>query len=192
MSRSYRTSKVRHLANRRIARDRGGSIIYPRVIARKPAPGEIHPLPSRAIRKILRHTPIEYIYGLKHIELRPRPSSTEVGSPYGCYFPKDKIIQLFSLPLVWKFNSISDRFQREMENFGAKVTRFDDHVEIDWLTPENARLARWFCAVVLTHELGHHFVEQYQTKRGRIGKIAHEEIVAEIHSFRLWDRLVRL
>jgi hypothetical protein len=192
MSRSYRTSNVGHLADRRIARDRSGSISYPRVIVRKPAPGDIHPFAARSVREILRHIPIEYIYGLKHIELRSRPASREVGAPYGCYLPREKVIQLFSLPPIWRFDRVSERARREMENFGAKITKFDDHAEIDWRPLENASLDRWFCAVVLTHEFGHHFVEQYQTKRGWIGNITHEEIVAEFHSFRIWDRLLRL
>ena len=49
MSRSYRTSNVGHLADRRIARDRSGSISYPRVIVRKPAPGDIHPFAARSL-----------------------------------------------------------------------------------------------------------------------------------------------
>ena len=85
----------------------------------------------------------------------------------------------------------SSWLQRSAAQFGASVSKVDDHVEIDWLVSENAHLDQWFCAEVLTHELGHHFVEQYKTKRGGNRKSIHHEIVADIHSQRLWDGLLK-
>ncbi len=85
----------------------------------------------------------------------------------------------------------SSWLQRSVAQFGATVSKVDDHVEINWLVSENARLDQWFCAEVLTHELGHHFVEQYKTKRGGNRKSIHHEIVADIHSQRLCDGLLK-
>lgn len=77
MSRSYRTLKESMLAKRRLIKNKNGEIILPRVIERRPASGDVHPLSKTAIRGILKKLPLEYVYGLKHIELRARNS--EVG-----------------------------------------------------------------------------------------------------------------
>jgi hypothetical protein len=122
------------------------------------------------------------------VELRPR-SSKEIGRPFGCYLPSDKVIWLYSLPIIWRMKSASSWLRKGAEEFGATVSDFDDLVEINWSLSDNARLDNWFCAYVLTHELGHHFVEQYKVKRGRNMRTVHHEVVAEIHSQRIWDRL---
>ena len=61
-----------------------------------------------------------------------------------------------------------------------------------WPAPEV--LGLWFFHDVVTHELGHHYVEQYSTRRKRPASVAAHEVVAELHSYRLsvdWFRRVR-
>jgi len=191
MSNSYHTEKVSSLANVRMKHDRDGYFIYPRVIGRRPSPGEIHPLPPWKIRNLFRLIPIEYIYGLKHVELRPRLSK-DIGRPFGCYLPSDKVIWLYSLPTIWRMKQANQCLRKGAEEFGATVSNVDNHVEINWSASDTARLDLWFCAHVLTHELGHHFVEQYKNKRGRNMRRSHHEFVAEIHSQRIWAKLQKL
>ena len=95
MARSYQTEKPSVLARYRIPRDRDNRFVYPRVIARRPSPGDVHPLSKQALSGILRQTPIEYLYGLKRIELRPRRNN-KIGEPFGCYLPDEKTIWLYS------------------------------------------------------------------------------------------------
>lgn len=46
MARSYHTDPEERIAQRRALRDEDGTIDLPRIVARKPAPGDIHPLPK--------------------------------------------------------------------------------------------------------------------------------------------------
>jgi hypothetical protein len=52
MSRSFRTQKESVIAARRIKKDQQGDIILPRIIERKPAFGDIHPISKTAIKRI--------------------------------------------------------------------------------------------------------------------------------------------
>ncbi len=183
MTGSYRTQKPTVLASRRVARDRDNRIVYPRVIARRPAPGDVHPLDKRGLRFILRRVPIEYIYGLDRVELRPRRNN-KIGDPFGCYLRDEKAIWLYSLPPVWRMKEIPLELRRSVEAFDATVVKVNGAIEVRWLESDDAFMDVWFLMVFL-HELGHHFVEQYKNQRGRIGGRRHEEIVANLHSSRL-------
>ena len=182
MTQSYRTDKPSVLARDRIPRDRDNRLVYPRVIARRPAPGDIHPLSKQAITRILRGIPIEYLYGLNRIELRPRRNN-RIGEPFGCYLPDEKAIWLYSLPPVWRMKKILPGFRKSIESFGAIVAIRNSAVEVRWPESESAYVDVWFLTVFM-HELGHHFVEQYKNQRGRIGG-RHEELVANLRSSRL-------
>ena len=183
MARSYRTEKPSVLARYRIPRDRDNRLVFPRVIDRRPSPGDVHPLSKQALSGILRQTPIEYLYGLKRIELRPRRNN-KIGEPFGCYLPDEKAIWLYSLPPVWRMKEIPPGLRQNVESFGATVVKVNDAVEVRWLESQSAYVDIWFLTVLM-HELGHHFVEQYKNQRGKIGGRHLEEKVADLRSMRL-------
>lgn len=65
----------------------------------------------------------------------------------------------------------------------------EDKVCVSW--PNDGCMSIWFYSYVIAHELGHHYVEQYKTKNKNIKNINHNEIVADIHSFRLSEDLTK-
>ena len=190
MSRSFRTQKRSRLADRRVGRDRRGNVHLPRIIERRPRHGDVHPADRQMVRGFLQRLPIEYIYGLKRIELRPRPGA--IGQPYGLYRPWEKTIILYSLPMAWELptiDSTAGEFSVEEMNmeymFSADIRERDGTRFVHW--PAIELLAMWFCTTVLAHELGHHHRNQYRFQhRPSVG--LEEEIMAEIHALRIWRR----
>jgi hypothetical protein len=177
MSRSYRTQKEGVIAKRRVPQNAGV-----RVIEREPGPGDIHPLPKRTIRGWLQQIPFKYVYGLSRVELRPRRTKG-VGKPFGCYWPDEKAIILYSVPpLVWRFPSIRADFRRSLLACHVTITQEMDGVQVVW--SDSILISLWYYAHVFTHELGHHYVEQYRTKNGRVGGRVFSEFVAEMHARR--------
>jgi len=131
-----------------------------RVIERRPAPGDIHPISGRQMRRIVQGIRKRYIYGLVAIELRARPN-TAIGCPYGEYLNDEKKIRLFSVPFPeW-------RFEREcntglFESHGATIQKEGKTIVVKW--SELVDVA-YFIYEVFLHELGHHFHNQYRAKR---------------------------
>jgi hypothetical protein len=190
MSRSYRSQKRSVLAARRIIRDSAGRPKLPRIIERRPFPGDSHPISKTFLRNTLRHLPIEYLYGLKRIELLPR-TSAEVGDPYACYLNDEKAIRIYSLPMVWTWeDSLTGIFhQSDMQHrFGAEATRQGEGVTIKWSDYQRREI--WFFVYILMHELGHHFRNQYPGMTKRVGP-EYEEFIADIHSERYFKNVFR-
>ena len=183
MSRSRNTEKEKVWAKAKIGRTVDGQICLPRIIERRPKRGDIHPVPKRVLSKVLRKIPVEYIYGLASIELRPRQGSSVNDNPLGVYLPNDKTIILYSLPMEWIVDEMSDGFIESVKFYEAEVLRKENKWHINW--PSEARIGVWFFNTVVTHELGHHFSVQYKKKRGAIGGVKYRELNAEMHSFRL-------
>jgi hypothetical protein len=188
MSRSDRTQKESLAAARLIERDADGRPRIPRVIERAPTPGDSHPIPKRVLQRVLRDIPVEYVYGLSRIELRAR-HEPGVGAPFGCYRPDERAIILYSLPPVWHFpaQALAGNFGRSLQRFHARIVPDSTGFNISW--PEPAVMSLWFYSYVFTHELGHHFVEQYKAKNSRIQPSSAEELVAGLHAQRLTDKL---
>ncbi len=188
MSRSYRTQKRSVLAARRINRDSTGRPMLPRIIERKPFPGDSHPISRTFLRNTLRHLPIKYLYGLKRIELLPR-TSMEVGSPFALYLLDEKAIFLYSMPMIWTWENMFTDIGRQWDmrhRWGAKIIREGDGVRIEW--PDRQCRERCFFATTFIHELGHHFRNQYPG----INKWAsrkHEELIADLHSERYFRNI---
>jgi hypothetical protein len=157
--------------------------VLPRIIARKPAPGDIHPLRKRAIGGLFARIPPEYLYGLSRVELRARQTKA-IGKPFGCYRRDEKVIILYSVPpVIWHFPSLLADFRRSLTACYAVVASDEEGIRVTW--PEDALISLWYYAHVLTHELGHHYVEQYRVKSGRLGGTLFAEFVAEMHARRL-------
>lgn len=188
MSRSYRSQKESVTAERRIARTADGSPQLPRIIERAPAPGDSHPIPKRVLRHFLERVPVEFIYGLSRIELRARELPL-IGAPFGSYWVGERAIVLYSLPPTFQCRSLTADFRRSLNRFHAKVESHSEGFTISW--PEPAIMSLWFYSFVFTHELGHHFVEQYKTKNSRIRSRNAEELVADLHAERFTDELFK-
>lgn len=189
MSRSFRTQQPEAAARRRVPRDEAGQVVLPRIVTRRPRRGDLHPIPARALRNILRtEVPLEYLNGLERIELRPRLTA-EVGDPFGMYERAEKMIVLYSLPMQWTWTTpVSRGMLREMRRFHARIDLDLDGIHVSWPAPE--ALLMWFFIEVLAHELGHHYRHQYRIRRGGNRARRHEEYVAEIHSDRFFDRMI--
>jgi hypothetical protein len=186
MSRSYRTQKESVIAERRVARHPDGSVILPRVIECIPTPGDCHPLTKRTLARLLPKIPVEYLYGLSRIELRAR-HRPGVGEPFARYRVGSRDMLLVSLPPVWYCKPLDPYFRASYEKFNAIIEQEGEGFRISWRGP--AALSLWFYCEIFTHELGHHFVEQYRAKNGRVGSARLEELVADLHARRFTDDL---
>lgn len=187
MSRSYRTQKESVIAARRTQCDPDGNPVLPRIVARRPAPGDIHPLSKRTIARLLPTLPAEYVYGLSRVELRAR-QGTEIGEPFGWYGRDEHAIILYSLPTTWKLpGGVSRQFAHTLRRFHAELTFDDNAVTVSWINEEVMGL--WFYCEVFTHELGHHFSCQYESRNGRIRGKRFREIVADLQARRFTEEL---
>ena len=133
-----------------------------------PTPGDRHPLTKRSLAGLLTRIPVEYLYGLSRIELRAwqRPA---VGEPFARYRIRTRDILLFSLPPVRYCKPLDPYFRASYEKFDAVIDQEGEGFRISWRSP--AALSLWFYCEIFTHELGHHFVEQYRAKNGRIASV---------------------
>jgi hypothetical protein len=188
MSDSYRTQKESVLAARRIKRNSQGEPIYPRIIVKPPSKGDVHPLTKQTLNRLLRQIPIEYVYGLRRIELQGR-LNTGIGHPFGLYLPDEKVVRLFSLPTEWRLKKLGKSFRSSLLKFYAEISEEDESVIVNW--PDQNVMTLWYYCDVFTHELGHHFRCQYRHKNGGLGSRIHEEFVAELHAKRFTDALFR-
>ena len=141
------------------------------------------------VRGVLSSLPIEYIYGLRKIELLPRVS-VEVGNPYGVYRLDEKDILLYSMPMSWSWEeaSIESLEILKMRKWYAHVVERGQGVSIQW--PHEGARAMWFYIEVFAHELGHHYRNQYRGRSKR-ASVCDEELIACLHSNRFYKRLVQ-
>ena len=189
MSNSFRTQKPAAAARRRLRRDEEGLVVLPRIVSRRPRRGDHHPLSAQTLRRVLRReVPVEYLNGLKRIELRPRVSDV-VGEPFACYLKGEKVIILYSLPRSWSWSSqVSADLIDKMRRFFAVITECPAGVQVEW--PAAEVLSMWYFVEVFAHELGHHYRTQYRIRRGSSRRRRHEEFVAELHSGRFYNALL--
>lgn len=181
MSRSYRTQKESLIAERRIARYEDGSIVFPPIIERSPKIGDIHPLSKSYLMSVLPIIPIEYLYGLDRIELKAREKDV-IGRPFALYRRDEKAIILYSLPIIWRMQSGSKEFAKTLLDFYADLSFDDSCMIVTWNEP--VLMSLWYYLFVFTHELGHHFVNQYKHKNGRLLGVNHNELIANLISKR--------
>jgi|SRR5689334_18589970 len=187
MTRSYRTDKEPRVASRRVRRNDDGTPVLPRVVERRPAPGDTHPLPSRFVRRVLERVPLEYTYALTAIELRARPG--KVGEPFGLYRPDERSIVLYSLPDEWHVSALSRSLRESIRRFHGTVEESQGTITVKWASSEIRAL--WFYSYVFAHELGHHKRFYYRRRNGARGRLSDEETVADLHARRLTDQLMK-
>jgi hypothetical protein len=171
-------------------RDKHGRRVLPRILQRKPRPGDIHPLKPGTLHDCLRIVPPAYVYGLKAVELSPRRG--DVGAPYGVYLRGEKRIRLYSCPpRFWRFSSAAWPQHEGVLSRGARLVGSDEDkatVLVEWLDRDNLEMVYIH---VLFHELGHHYVNQYRSSRGRPKTRKTNEIVADLHDDKISIHLMR-
>ena len=172
MSRSRHTDPPRVTARRADART---GMARARVVERRPRQGDIHPVPKDIVEALLVVVPGEYSHGLRLVELRARQGP--LGQPYAEYRRGEKTVVIYSVPRQWEMRSIPGYEQRSMSRFGARLERRGDSWLVHWDDLE--KLAFWFAYIVLFHELGHHFSDQYHRRRGWIGGRPYREAFAD-------------
>ena len=161
MSRSFRTRPKYIIAQERMPRDKQGQILFPRIIVRKPRPGDIHPLNRKMIARAYDKLPLEYFYGLKEIELRAR--SGDIGKPFGKYSHYAKKIILYSVPdKKWNIENPPDDLIESLRRYYAKISNVAGGIVVEW---EADFFLFMFYLSIFFHELGHHYVNQYRSKK---------------------------
>lgn len=186
MSRSFRTEPKWRVATRNAKRDSDGSPRLPRIVERAPRIGDVHPVSKRKLTELLAKLPLELYHGLKLIELCPRRA--EWGRPYGSYSPSSKTIRLYSLPPELIFRTMPRRRRVLFEASGAKVRKAGQSFLVAWTG--TARMGFWFYYDVVVHELGHHHLHQYPTKRRVVRRTVDEELLADRYCY--WATAGRL
>jgi hypothetical protein len=190
MSKTFKTLPPDIYALSSHKRDKSGYRVLPRILQRKPRAGDVHPLKLEMLQHCLWCVPPAYIYGLKAIELSRRQG--DIGAPYGVYRPREKRIRLYSCPpRLWRFSSsVWPRHEGLLSRGARVVTSHEDttSVLVEWRDHDDLEM---FYIHVLFHELGHHYVEQYRSSRGRPKSRKSNEIVADLHDDRISTQLKR-
>jgi len=185
MSGSSRTEPKWLQAASRVPFDRRGRAIMPRLVEHPARPGDVHLLDRRSLSRLLPRLRLEFIHGLRAIELRARVG--EVGDPYAYYDGRHKIIRLFSVPYPdWPWPSRRLRSGSSLDACGAVLVTHGAECVLHWSSRKDA--ARFFFSFVLAHELGHHHAYQYKHKRRLPGSPrAHEDRAeAVVMRMRAW------
>ena len=165
---------------------RSTTSVFPRVVARKPRRGDVHPLSPTAIRAFLRALPAEQLRGLVRIELRARVD--DVGDPFALYRREERDILVYSLPPgEWWMTSLDPACARELRRAGAALVRHRHGVSIHFSDGGMDEFMR----DVLAHEIGHHIRNQTVARYPRVARTADEEAVADLHARRTRARLSR-
>ena len=179
MARSWHTDPPRVVARRADART---GLARARVVERRPRQGDVHPIPKDMVEALLVVVPSEYVLGLRRVELRARQGT--LGHPYAEYRRGEKVVVIYSVPTQWEMRSIPEYEQRSMSRFGAHLERRGDSWLVRWDDLE--KLAFWFAYIVLFHELGHHFSDQYDRRKGRIRGRPYREAFADATARRIF------
>ncbi len=183
MSLSKRTEPIETQARAYAARDKHGTVIDPRIVVHKPRRGDIHHLNKKLLTALWRWIPMRYRQGLEVIELRARTNEI-VGYPYGCYDVRSKAIRLYSCPpLEWPVGPTAPDAFGVYKSCGARIEVRAGIQYICWANEKDA--GRYFCAFILAHELGHHFMHQFKYKRKLPNMTSAHEAGANLHGLRL-------
>jgi hypothetical protein len=180
-------SRSRHTLPPRVYAERVGEFQVARVIERRPRPGDIHPIPKDWVEGLLMLVPLEYVVGLRRVELRAREG--DVGRPYATYWPDERAIVVYSVPRTWECRYLADYERRSMRRYGATVGRANSGWRVYW--GERSELEQWFAFIVLFHELGHHVDRQYRRRRGRVRGRSYKESFADRTGIRIFRGLWR-
>jgi hypothetical protein len=132
----------------------------PRVVEHEPRRGDVHPLPKAMLTRVLPLLPPYIPRAISAIELRARTS--DIGDPYGTYHPRDALVRLYSVPFPdWPWDKDELPPNSNLAFCGAKLIRIDDRSHVHW--DRLVDLTRFY-ALVLAHELGHHYVYRHRRK----------------------------
>ena len=147
------------------------------------------PAKPAMLQHCLQCVPPAYIYGLKAIELSPRRG--DVGAPMG--FTAQAKSEFAFIHVLLASGASAASCGRATKAY-CPVERALLHrrktrrVLVEWHDPADLEM---FYIHVLFHELGHHYVEQYRSSRGRPKTRKRNEIVADLHDLKISTHLRR-
>lgn len=179
MSKSFRDRPTWKTAELKQKINKKENVILPRVVQIKCIKSEFYPFDKQLVEKLLAILPAEYIYGLKRVELRPRIN--EIGNPYALYRRREKTVILYSVPQeAWEFDRLKQGWQNYFKSRGANIVMGQGSlVKVVW--SDIFDLIFVFYETFL-HELGHHYQNQYKTKKKYPDTSKAEERFAELFS----------
>ncbi len=167
-------------SSRTKARARGRTPALPRVVARKPRHGDVHPLSAAEVRAFLAKLPVAQLDQLRRIELRAREG--DVGHPFALYRREERDIILYSTPPdEWWMTALDKGCAADLRRAGAGIVRHKHGVSIHFCDGA----MQTFMRDVLAHELGHHLRNTTRGRYPRVGRTADEEAFADLHARRV-------
>lgn len=134
----------------------------PRVEARAPRPGHLHPASAAEVRARLAALGPRFFYGLTLVELAQGQPGRTV---FGRFTPIGQL-RLFDVPTPpWRLPGLSVDDALRLLRAGARVDLPDPdrpEVVVDW---PGTTLRDFYLDEVLLHELGHHALQHFTGKR---------------------------
>ena len=177
MSKSYRTLPPRVLAKRNLESTKTA------IVERKCVKNDCHPINKAMIKEFIKELPVEFVNGLKSIELSDR-NSRKIGCPYAVYRENEKSIIMYSVPKqIWVFSDLSQSLRDMYFEHGAEEIQNENSIIITWVS--SLDLAYFMFKEVFLHEIGHHFINQYKCKNKQPRREVENELLASLHADRL-------
>jgi hypothetical protein len=164
MSNNTRDLPRRIAAARKVERDGAGEPVMPVVVARNPGKGMCHPLGRAEILGFLAEFELEYVEGVKKIELLAGRVD-RIGEPFGEYDREKRLIVLYALPegAEWRVRNLSGAAVKSLEDYAGTVLKGRDGVfVVSWKDPS---WQRTMMLIHLTSVLGMHAAYE---NRGRV------------------------
>ncbi len=149
MSNNTRDLPRRIAAERKVKRDEAGAPVMPVVVARNPGKGMCHPLGRAKIMEFLAEYELEYVEGLKKIELLAGRVD-RIGDPFGEYDREKRLIVLYALPegAEWRVRNLSASTVRFLKRYEGEVVEGADGVfVVSWKDPSWQRTMMGLCLI---------------------------------------------
>lgn len=204
MSRSLHTQKLSRRAARRLANPYAtrlegaarlsgrrpvrtcdaGAVQGPRIEVSRPVAGAVQPVTVTLLREWLAALGPASCYGLKAIRLRAETAVAATGIVFAEYALPGEIV-LFAVPeSPWRLPFVVSSGDAVLfRSFGARV---DSRAHGSLVTWPDGGLAAFYRWEVLSHELGHHALQQRKRRRNPVARRADHGSAARLFAVRAW------
>jgi hypothetical protein len=137
--------------------------VWPKVLVQPPSEGFHHPAGKRDILDYLRSLGPVARYGLRTVELVRVPFGHEHDLQLGRYEAPGRIILFEQRSAIWRLRTkLSAPLIRSLRRKGAVIFSRAEGTTVEWV---KGALRRFMLEEVLSHEIGHHILQQYKGKR---------------------------